>query len=47
MNIPGALIPKYSETYYRTVRLSYLVGPTILVCNLDILENTALSVLLG
>ena len=29
------------------VRLSYLVGPTILIYNLDIPENTILSILLG
>ena len=46
-NIPGALIPKYSETRHYTVILSYLVGPTILICNLDVLENATLSVLSG
>ena len=29
------------------VRLLYLVGPTILIYNLDVLENVILSMLLG
>ena len=47
MNIPDALTLKYSETCHRTVILSYLVGPIILICNLDILKNTTLSILSG
>ena len=38
---------KYSETRHRTVRLSYLVGPTILIGNLDVLKNAILFVLPG
>ena len=34
---------KYSETCHRTVILSYLVGPTILICNLDVLKNATPS----
>ena len=45
INIPDALTLKYSETCHRTVILSYLVGPTILICNLDVLKNATLSVL--
>ena len=38
---------KYSKTYHRTVILLYLVGPIILIYNLDVLKNTILSVLSG
>ena len=46
INIAGALILKYCKTHHRTVR-SYLVGPTILIYNPDVLKNAILSVLPG
>ena len=47
MNIPGTLILKYSKACHRTVKLLYLIGPTILIYNLDVLKNAILFILLG
>jgi len=46
LNTLSALILKHFKTCYYIVRLLYLVGPTILICNPDILENIILFVLL-
>jgi len=43
----NALISKHSKLYSYAIKLLYLVGPTVLINSLAILENATLSVLLG